>query len=60
MMHSLAVVHGMPCMPSLSLLLNSMCALFIVMYAAIQVFYCHYMLAPLWNVCSMLTFDTFV
>ena len=52
MMYSLAVVHGMPCMPSLSLLLNSMDALFILMHVAIQVFY---MLTPfvecLWYVC---------
>ena len=61
MMYSLAVVHGMPCMPSLSLLLNSMGALFILTYAAIHAFYCHYMLTPfvecLWYI-RMLNFDT--
>ena len=53
MMYSLAVVHGMPCMLSLSLLLNSMGALFILTHAAIQVFYCHYILIPFVNVCGM-------
>ena len=62
MMHSLAVVHGMSCMPSLSLLLNSMGVLFILKYAAIHAFYCHYMLTPFCGmfVVLILTFDTFV
>ena len=46
MMYSLAVVHGMPCMPSLNSLLDSVGALFILTHAAIQVVYCYYMLTP--------------
>ena len=48
MMYSLAVVHGTPCMPSLSSLinrvLNSAGALFILTHVAIQVVCCQYML----------------
>ena len=43
-LYSLAVVNGMPCMPSLSSLihlLNSMGALLILMHVAIQVVGCH-------------------
>ena len=40
MMYSLAVVHGRPCIPSLSLPINShMGALLILTYAAVQVVY---------------------
>ena len=40
MMYSLAVVHGTPCIPSLSSLINSHArALLILMHAAIQVVY---------------------
>ena len=56
-MYSLAVVNGTPCMPSLSSLLNNAAALFILTYADTQVFYCQHLL---WNLCSMLNFDTFV
>ena len=46
MMYSLAVIYGISCMPSLSSLLISVGALFILMHTAIQVVYCHYMLTP--------------
>ena len=44
--YSLTIVHGMPCMPSLISLLNSVGALFVLMHVAFQVIYCHYMLTP--------------
>ena len=45
-MYSLTFVHGIPCMPSLISLPDSMGALFILPHAAIQVVYCHYVLTP--------------
>ena len=34
--------------------------LLVLMHAAIQAVYCHYMLTPFVNVCGMLNFGTFV
>ena len=48
---SLAVVHGMPCIPSLSSLINSHAgALLILMHVAIQIFYINTLQECLWHV----------